>query len=60
MTEAERIAIRLAHYDGVPCWCEQCTKRRLAAAKASGDRVQIAFLCYAAFAAGFIIRGLLS
>lgn len=29
MTEAERIAVRLVFYDGVPCWCEKCTQRRL-------------------------------
>lgn len=29
MTEAERIAIRVKHYDGVPCLCEACTQRRL-------------------------------
>lgn len=32
MTEAERIAIRVLHYDGTPCNCEQCTARRLSAA----------------------------
>jgi hypothetical protein len=29
MTEAERIAVRIKYYDGIPCWCVACTKRRL-------------------------------
>lgn len=30
MAESERIAVSLKYADGVPCWCEQCTARRLA------------------------------
>lgn len=32
MTEAERIAIRVKYYDGTPCWCQECTDRRIEAA----------------------------
>lgn len=45
MTEAERIALRVQHYDGVLCWCESCSQRRLNVMRAQCPNVLPGAIC---------------